>query len=253
MKKLIFLLVLVLVVTLTACTPEPVEELDYSSFEEHLISSYDEATYQNQNKYIVYYYSQNCGHCVEVKEDILEFFDNYDALPFYIFNISDADDVSDLDEFVGTPTVFVMSDNKVSESYIGSTNIYSFIAEYEIVGLDYISFNDLHLITYQEILDIEQDTYIIYYYLDNCQDCMLIKDSLLTWTYTKSVGDIYFMNGDSVVAPTVIPSELIILNSGSPIIIIMSNGEFTDEYYLGSEEILEYIQAIGEGKIRNLE
>jgi len=253
MKKLILLLISLSVITLTACVPEPVKELDYSSFQDHLISSYDDATYQNQNKYIVYYYSTNCGHCVTVKKDILEFFNNFEALPFYIFNIADAYDVSDLEEFVGTPTVFVMSDNEVSESYIGSTNIYTFIDKYENIELDYNSFSNLHLTTYQEILDIEQDTYIIYYYLDNCPHCMMVKDDLLAWAYTKSVGDIYFMNGANVIDPDNIPTELTILNSGTPIIVIMSNGVFTDEYYSGSEEILEYILAIGEGKIRNLE
>lgn len=253
MRKVILLLITTLVLTLAACAPEVPVILDYSSFEEQLISSYNEATYEFENKYIVYYYSQNCGHCANVKDDILHFFDSFNTLPFYIFNISDANDVSDLEEFYGTPTVFVMSDGVVSESYIGSDKIYNFIAKYSNLELDYSSFSDVSITTYQEVLDIEKDLYILYYYLDNCPHCQLVKDDFLTWAYTKSVGNIYFMNGANVIDPDNIPTELIILNSGTPILVIMSNGEFTDEYYSGSEEILEYILAIGEGKIAKLE
>jgi len=253
MRKLTLLLITILVLTLSSCVEEEPIVLDYSSFEDNLITSYNEASHEFENKYIVYYYSQSCGHCATVKDDILQFFDSFETLPFYIFDVSQAEGTSDLEEFYGTPTVFVMSDGVVTESYIGSDFIYDFIAKYSNIELDYSTFSDLSLTTYQEVLDIEQDLYILYYYLDGCPHCQLVKDDFLAWAYTKSVGDIYFMNGANVVDPDNIPTELTILNSGTPIIVIMSNGEFTDEYYSGSEEILEYISAINDGKVANLE
>ncbi len=252
MKKLILVFLSLLVLTLSACTSEP-GELDYSDFEDHLISSYNQAENDFPNRYIVYYYGEYCSHCITVKPDILEFFNTFEALPFYILNISDASDLSSLEEFRGTPTVFIMSDNVVSEAYIGSVQVQEFIVDYSDIEIDYSTFDDSHLTTYQEVLDIENETYILYYYLETCPHCMAVKEDVLSWAYTKSVGDIYFMNGANVTDPDNIPTELTILNSGTPIILIMSDGEFTNEYYSGSEEILEYILAIGDGKITNLE
>ena len=252
MKKLMLVFISLLVVSLSACE-EVSKELDYSDFPNNIITSYEAAESEQSNKYIVYYYSINCGHCLTVKPDILDFFNDFDTLPFFIYNITEAHDVSGLEEFIGTPTVFVMSDGVVSESYIGSDNILDFIIKYKDIEVDYNTFNSLHLTTYQEVLEIEQNIYILYYYLDNCPHCMIVKDDFLTWVFTKSVGDIYFMNGANVIDPDNVPTELIILNSGTPIIVIMSDGEFTGEYYSGSEEILEYILAIGDGKIVQLE
>ncbi len=253
MKKLIILLSVILIMTLTACSSKVEPELDYSSFEGHIITSYNDAVLQNENKYIVYYYSAFCSHCVEVKGDILNFFKTFDSLPFYFFNISDASDSSLLEEFVGTPTLFVMSDDTVVESYIGSNNIVTFIAKYQNIELDYDSFLDLQLTTYQEALDIQNETYIIYYYIESNPYCIQVKDAVLEWSYTKSVGDIYLMNGENVINPNDIPDELSILSSATPIILVMSNGEFTGEYYSGSKEVLQYISTIGEGKIINLD
>ncbi len=242
MKKLLVILVSFLLITLASCVPQPTEEYEYSDFEDHLISTYNEAENLQNNKYIVYYYSQNCGHCQTVKQDVLGFFDSFEMLPFYIFDISSAVfGTSGLDEFIGTPTIFIMSDNQVSEAYIGSVNIITFIEKYKNIELDYSSFESLQLTTYQDVLEIENDAYILYYYLDNCPHCMLVKDDFLKWAFTKSVGDIYLMNGANVIDPDNIPTELTILHSGTPIIVVMSNGEFADEYYSGSDEILQYI------------
>ena len=250
MKKYIFVLISLLIFALSACepTPEPIE-LDYKDFPDHLIESYYEAEKITENKYIVYYYHNHCSGCETVKQNILSFFNEYEVLPFYIFNISEANDISVLEEFKGTPTIFVMSDNTVIETYLGITEISNFISTYRNLKLDYDSFVDQHLITYQDVLDIQNDTYILYYYLDTCPHCMAVKDDFLEWAFTKSVDDIYFMNGTNVVDPDNIPTELTILNSGTPIIVLMSNGIFTDEYYSGSEQVIEYILTVGSGEI----
>ena len=248
MKKLLVVLITLFVLTLSSCLPEP-SELDYSDFGSQIITTYYEAQRKESNKYIVYYYHDHCSGCETIKQNILGFFNEYEVFPFYIFNISEANDISVLEEFKGTPTIFVMSDNTVIETYLGITEISNFISTYRNLKLDYDSFVDQHLITYQDVLDIQNDTYILYYYLDTCPHCMAVKDDFLEWAFTKSVDDIYFMNGTNVVDPDNIPTELTILNSGTPIIVLMSNGIFTDEYYSGSEQVIEYILAVGSGEI----
>jgi len=254
MKKLIYFLFSILIFSLTACVPDD-KLYDYTDFPEHLITSYEEAETMTSNKYIVYYYSTNCGHCKEVKQDVLGFVDNFDTLPFYIFNIQDAQymDVSSLEEFRGTPTVFVMSDNKVLEAYVGSVEVLQFINIYNSISFDYNSFESQHLNNYQDVLDIQRDSYILYYYLDECPFCKLAKEDLLVWAYTRSVEDIYFMNGANVIDPDNVPTELTILNSGTPILLIMSNGKFIDEYYSGSEVVLNYILTVGDSETLTLD
>ncbi len=217
-------------------------------FPEHIVSSFGELETITSNKYIVYYYGTYCGHCKIIKQDILGFFDNFEALPFYILNTFDARfiDDSSLDEFRGTPTIFVMSNSKVLEAYIGSTAILEFIAINKSINLDYNSFESQHLVDFQDVINIQRDSYILYYYTDECPSCKLAKDDFLEWAFTRSVEDVYFINGETVIGSDNIPTELTILNSATPIILIMSNGEFIGEYYSGSDEVLNYILAVGD-------
>lgn len=248
MKRLILVLLSLLIFTLTSCIPEEEKLLDYSDFPNSIITTYEEAETISENKYIVYYYSSNCGHCASIKQELLTFLSTFDTLPFYLFNISDARniDVSSLPEFSGTPTMFVMSDNQVFEYYVGADKVIEFTHRYDDIILDYSSFSSQHLTKYQDVLNIDRDSYILYYYLDVCPHCNLVKDNLLEWAFTKSAEDIYFMNGANVQDPDNIPTELTILKSGTPILLVMSNGVFTDEYYSGSEDLLEYLLEIGE-------
>ena len=57
------------------------------------------------------------------------------------------------------------------------------------------------------------------------------------------------MNGATVSGSGTLPTELIILNSGTPILAVMTNGEFADEYYSGTTQVLEYIGLSGMGDI----
>jgi len=254
MKKLYILgLALFITFTLSACVEEPVLiELDYSDFPEHLLRSYEAAETIEDERYIVYYYGKNCGHCINVKQDVLHFFTTFTLLPFYILEVQDTPDASVLEEFVGTPTMFVMADGEVLDMYIGSVEIYDFFENYqdvESIPLDYDDFKTQELTTYQQALEIESDAYLIYYYLDDCPHCIATKDDFLEWAFQRDLRDIYFMNGATVSGSGTLPTELIILNSGTPILAVMTNGEFADEYYSGTTQVLEYIGLIGMGDI----
>jgi hypothetical protein len=143
----------------------------------------------------------------------------------------------------------VISSQKVLEEYIGSTEINEFIIQYSNIEFDYSLFESQHLTSYEEVLAIENDSYILYYYLDSCPHCIASKPSVLPWAFTKSVEDIYFMEGSTVPNADQLPTELIILNSGTPILVLMTNGKFADEFYSGKEDVLNYIDSIGDGDI----
>lgn len=253
MKKisLVFLLLL-LTVTLGACDEPELIELDYSDFPEHLLSTFSDAETIEDERYIVYYYGKNCGHCLDVKQEILNFFLDFTLVPFYILEVQDTPDTSGLEEFLGTPTVFLMADGQVLDSYIGSDKVRDFILTYEdieSIPLDYTHFESQHLSTYQEALDIDSEAYLIYYYLEDCPHCIAAKDDFLEWAFERDLRDIYFMNGAEISQDETLPTELIILNSGTPILVVMTNGNFADEYYSGTVPVLEYIGLIGDGDI----
>lgn len=252
MKKLYILaLLLFFTITLSACE-EDVVELDYTDFPDHLLTSYEAAESIEDERYIVYYYGKNCGHCANVKQEVLSFFSEFTLLPFYILEVQDTPDVSSLSEFEGTPTVFLIADGQVMDQYVGSIQVREFLSLYkdiDSIPLDYSHFKSQHLTTYQEALEIDTDAYLIYYYLLDCPHCIAAKDDFLEWAFQRDVRDIYFMNGAVVSSSGNIPTELIILNSGTPILVVMKNGEFADEYYSGTEAVLEYTALIGDGEI----
>ena len=248
MKKLILVLTLLFIFTLTACAPEE-HIYEYTEFSDMAIDSHSEAESKSNNKYIVYYYQEACSHCQDVKQDILGFAKSFEALDFYLLDAARAPDDSSLEEFLGTPTVFIFSGTEIIESYIGGPRVKEFIKKYEEIELDYSNFDAQDLITYQEILDIDSDTYLVYYYLESCPNCIEIKDQFLSWAFTKNVNQVFFMNGANVIDPDNLPTELQILGSGTPLLIVMSNGAFTDEYYSGKDDILSYIELNGIGDI----
>ncbi len=244
MKKIIFMLVLLFALTLSACESEETDDglFEYSDLADKELFTHADAENMSNDKYIVYYYHKACSHCQNIKQDILSFAYDFEYFDFYIFDISNAQDVSSYEEFVGTPTVFVLAGGEIIEKYIGGDKVLEFIDIYSDIQFDYELFNNQHLTSYSEILDIEVERYLVYYYLETCPNCIEIKDTVLSWAFTKNINELYFVNGASVIDPDNIPTELQILSSGTPTLIVMNNGIFTDEYYSGKDAILGYIE-----------
>lgn len=251
MRKYSLLIITVMALLLSGCEVET-GVLDYDDFQQNKVSSYSELESQSSGRYIAYYYSETCSHCIEIKPEILNFFSGLEDIPFYLLDIVDADDRSGFEEFIGTPTLMLLQDGEILEMYIGSDRIKVFIESYtdfDIDNLEYSYFNNQHLTTYDEVLNIESEAYIIYYYLENCPHCIRAKADFLKWAWQRGYDEIYFMNGAKVVNPDNKPTELIILNSGTPILVIMKNGEFANEYYSGTDAVLGYIEETGLNEI----
>lgn len=249
MKRIIFALLLLF--TLTACTELIIEEEDddleiiyeYSDFESISISTHYEAEGKSNDKYIVYYYGKYCSYCNKVKQDILAFANDFDDLDFYIFETSGAVDYSIYEEYIGTPSVFVISGGIIIEEYIGSDKVIDFINLYSDIVFDYDLLSSQHLTEYDQLLDITSERYLVYYYSDTCQSCTDIKNQVISWAFTKNVDEIYLINSNTVTDPNIIPTDLQILSSGTPLLIVMNNGVFTQEYYLGKDDIQDYVSA----------
>ena len=86
------------------------------------------------DKYFAYIYSPTCGHCNEIKQDVITYaLANKDALYFVPFNKTipiiidrtlplEKDKVEDLG-IVGTPSMFLIVNHVVKENYVGKKEI----------------------------------------------------------------------------------------------------------------------------------
>jgi thiol-disulfide isomerase/thioredoxin len=246
-KIILLLLVLVSLVGLASCG---FNSLSYTDFEAQTVLSYHAAEEINHNRHILYYYDSTDDSSKAIKTEILNFFSDFDLLDFYLLDTSNANlEPSKFGAYSDEPIIYVVSDGSVYEEYIGETQIRDFITKYRNIVFDYDLFEEQHLTSYDDVLAIENDAYILYYYLDSCPHCITTKPDFLPWAFTKNVEDIYFMEGSTVENADQIPTELVILNSGTPILVLMSNGKFADEYYSGTEEVLGYIETVGDGDI----
>lgn len=247
MKRVILFLLIISTLTLSSCN---VFKLDYTNFSDQSLNSYYHSEIISNNKYILYYYDSTDEKSEQIKPEILSFFEDFKDLDFYLLDTSEIQsEVSEFGEYKSDPIVYIISSNKVLEKYEGESEINEFILEYGSIEYEYSLFEDQHLYTYDEVLNIEDDLYILYYYLNNCPYCMETKPHFLPWAFTKNVENIYFMEGSTVPNADQLPTELIVLNSGTPILVLMSNGKFANELYSGTEDVLRYINTIGDGDV----
>lgn len=250
MNKLLVFFVLTITITLSSCTPSQAQ-LDYNDFTVHQVSSYFTSEQVSSNRYILYYYDSTDEPSNNIKSYVLNFFDDFDLLEYYLLDTTKIQsETSDFGEYSGEPIIYVISSNKVYETYTGSEEIKNFIYKYNNITFDYDLFENQKITTYQEALEIVNDGYIVYYYLTSCPHCIYTEPYFLPWAFTKSAEDIYFMDGATVEHPDQIPTELVILNSGTPILVLMSNGKFSNEFYSGSEDVIGYINRTGLNDIK---
>ncbi len=106
-----------------------------------------------------------------------------------------------------------------------------------------------HISSYQRILDQEEDQYIVYWYGPTCSHCALIKDQVIQFANKNNEKiKVYFINSAeaSGVANLVHPDDETITMSGTPTMIVVSDGAVAD-IVVGSEDIPALIELINSG------
>ncbi len=134
MKKLLFLpTLLFLLCYCSANKTVAAIEYDYSDVSNLTICWNDILSF-SKDDYYVFIYSSTCGHCNEIKQEVISFaLRNYGDLYFVSFNkdipiINDRneplekDSVGDLG-IVGTPSMFRIIEHVVKENYVGKKEI----------------------------------------------------------------------------------------------------------------------------------
>lgn len=134
MKKTILILCLALV----ACgqnASSKVINYDYSDVESH-IDWYDSFK-QEENNYLVYYYSPTCSHCNSIKQEIISYYlSEVEVLYFVNTQLNskfgptkDLTGICDINSFhiFGTPFLIRVKDYKVADYYPGMSKILDYL------------------------------------------------------------------------------------------------------------------------------
>ena len=134
MKKLILS---TLIAMLASCSSYETIKHNYHEIKDHLISLSD-IFIQEEDTYLVYFYSERCGHCNELKQDILSYyFKQITPMYFICTDIEivtgppkDLLGISDINEFYifGTPFLTLIKDGTVADYYVGKVQILDFIS-----------------------------------------------------------------------------------------------------------------------------
>ena len=129
---------------LCGCSPQkpPEEEHNYHEIKDKLID-WNYIFEQEENDYLVYFYSERCGYCNEIKQDIIKFY-LAEIIPMY-FVCTDFDavvgprgdltGVDNIDDFYifGTPFLSRLKNHKIANYYVGVSEIRSFISTYKSI------------------------------------------------------------------------------------------------------------------------
>ncbi len=220
MKKLLLLLTIAFSLALTACQ----KEYDYSDFEKEQINSHLQAETKNEDFYFVYYYSDDCVYCNDVKQDILTFFDSLNGVSYYMLNVDEATDESAFSQYRGTPTVLVVAGNEVVSTYESKLGIEDFIFEYSDFDVaDYLSYSMFdHIYSFDDVETQEEGTYYVYFYHPDCGYCKLIEKQVLNYANEEPDGlKVYLLNGQDL--PNYANPYSI---TGTPSIIYVEDNEF---------------------------
>ncbi len=134
----IIILSIALIITSNAENDDPVDEELYSYSQFQHLSNYDTLDDQSEDVYGVYFYSETCGACTAIKEQVLEMAaSNNSGLKIYLLDAG-ARPSGDIDRIIldgedlsHTPTMLVYRDGELVELYEGSAVILPFIDDVE--------------------------------------------------------------------------------------------------------------------------
>lgn len=136
MSKLLKLLVFPVLVSSCGTTiQQPFH--NYHEIKDRIIE-WNQLFIQSEEYYLIYFYSEKCGHCNEIKQDILDYyFESVTKMYFVCADYevvtgpkADLKGIDKLDEFYifGTPFLLEVKDHKVLDYYAGPSEILGFIS-----------------------------------------------------------------------------------------------------------------------------
>lgn len=128
---------------ITGCTSnnrKTEETHNYHEIRENIIA-WNDVFLQDSNDYLVYFYSERCGHCNEIKQDVLSFYFKHLIDMYFVCTdievvfgqYKDLTGIDCIDDFYifGTPFLTRLSENKISDYHVGSNAIKEYVNQFK--------------------------------------------------------------------------------------------------------------------------
>ena len=139
MKKIISLVIPLLILCGCKSNQTTEESHNYHEIKDRIIE-WNYIFEQEEDDYLVYFYSERCGYCNEIKQDIIRFYLN-EYMPMYFvctdYDVvigpkSDLTGVDNIDDFFifGTPFLSRLLNHKVANYYVGVSEIRNYISSF---------------------------------------------------------------------------------------------------------------------------
>ncbi len=237
MKILTTITVVLSVMMMVACGGS---DLDYDDFTDHQVTTYFEAETM-EGRYILFYYDSTDDADQGIKQELLSFFQAFELLPYYFLDTSSIETESSyFGAYDEEPVVHVILSETISESYIGEERIRTFLDTYGNMELSYDTFSSQTKQDPADAIVPGNGDYLIYYYEEDCADCTTLETDIWEWSFRRYSTDILFIDG-SEADLSELPSNLVILTEGAPLLLVMDDGVFHNEYYDTVESIRTYL------------
>jgi len=96
--------------------------LAYDSFD--TVDNYSYIQTQEEDQYLVYWYSESCPACSAIKDEVLEFSDSNEAgIKVYFMDAANASGTNYITQMTGTPSMIVVVDGIIVDLALGNTQI----------------------------------------------------------------------------------------------------------------------------------
>lgn len=92
------------------------------------LDNFNQITTQEEEKYLVYYYSDDCSYCDEIKSEVLDFMNEEKDIKIYVINSAKADGTrlinpADSNYYLGTPTFLTIENGSIVDYNSGVEDI----------------------------------------------------------------------------------------------------------------------------------
>ena len=136
MKNLTSLILPVFVLTGCQANPKPEVKHNYYEIKDSLIP-WDHVFAQSENNYLVYFYSERCGHCNSIKNEVISYYLTTEETMYFVCTDIDAvfgsqtdlTGINNITDFYifGTPFLARLVEHAISIYYVGASAILDFI------------------------------------------------------------------------------------------------------------------------------
>lgn len=96
--------------------------IDYDSFD--TVDDYSQIAYQDEDRYLVYWYTETCPACITIKQEVLDFADsNVEGIKVYFMDATKTTGTNNIAQMTGTPSMLTVVNGVIVDLNSGSISI----------------------------------------------------------------------------------------------------------------------------------